>query len=99
MQILDAYTTSYSAAFPSKIIEEFFSNYSPNEINSIMVLSIGIATIGMYFVFINQLGRKVMLFIRTLGMGASALLLALSRNIVQYTFFLFLTYLFFSNDT
>ncbi|MHA1804181.1 MAG: MFS transporter [Promethearchaeota archaeon] len=103
VQILDAYTTTYTASFPSKIIEEFLPNYSPNEANSIMALSIGIATIGMYFVFINQflsdkVGRKTMLFITTLGMGASALLLALSSNIIQYTIFLFLTYLFFSSD-
>jgi MFS family permease len=68
-----------------------------------MALSIGIATIGMYFVFINQyladkLGRKFMLFITTLGMGISALLFSLSQNIIQFTIFLFLTYLFFSSD-
>jgi MFS family permease len=90
--ILDAYTTGYIAAFPSKIVEEFLSNYSVNEANSIMALSIGIATIGMYFVFINQyladkLGRKFMLFITTLGMGISALLFSLSQNIIQFTIF------------
>ena len=101
--ILDAYTTGYIAAFPSKIVEEFLSDYSVNQANSIMALSIGIATIGMYFVFINQyladkLGRKFMLFITTLGMGISALLFSLSQNIIQFTIFLFLTYLFFSSD-
>lgn len=101
--ILDAYTTGYIATFPSKIVEEFLSNYSVNQANSIMALSIGIATIGMYFVFINQyladkLGRKVMLFITTLGMGISALLFSLSQDIIQFTIFLFLTYLFFSSD-
>ncbi|MBD3253865.1 MAG: MFS transporter [Candidatus Lokiarchaeota archaeon] len=103
VQILDAYTTSYTAAFPSKIIEEFLSEYSANEANSIMALSVGIATVGMYFVFVNQyladkFGRKLMLFVTTLGMGASALLLALSTSIIQYTIFLFMTYLFFSSD-
>ena len=101
--ILDAYTTGYIAAFPSKIVEEFLSDYSVNQANSIMALSIGIATIGMYFVFINQyladkLGRKFMLFITTLGMGISALLFSLSQDIIQFTIFLFLTYLFFSSD-
>lgn len=103
VQILDAYTTSYTAAFPSKIIEEFLSGFSANEANSIMALTIGIATIGSYFVFVNQLladklGRKLLLFITTLGMGASALLLTLSTSINQYTIFLFMTYLFFSSD-
>ncbi len=103
VQILDAYTTTYTAVFPSKIAEEFLSGYSANEQAAIMAISIGIATIGMYFVFVNQfladkLGRRTMLFITTLGMGTAALFLALSQNIIQFTLFLFLTYLFFSAD-
>ncbi|TFG08949.1 MAG: MFS transporter [Promethearchaeota archaeon] len=103
VQILDAYTTSYTAVFPSKVAEEFLKGYSANEQAAIMALSIGIATVGMYFVFVNQfladkLGRRLMLFITTLGMGVSALFLALSQDIIQYTIFLFLTYLFFSAD-
>lgn len=103
VQILDAYTTTYTAVFPSKIAEEFLSGYSANQQAAIMAISIGIATIGMYFVFVNQyladkIGRRAMLFITTLGMGAAALLLALSQNIIQFTIFLFMTYLFFSVD-
>ncbi len=106
VQIMDAYTTTYTAAFPSKIIEEFLIIPYSMDINvaqAILSFSIGIATAGMYFVFFNQyfadkLGRKKMLGITTLGMGVSALLLALSINIWLYTIFLFCTYLFFSSD-
>jgi MFS family permease len=103
VQVLDAYTTTYTAVFPSRIAEEFLPNYSTNQQAAIMAISIGIATVGMYFVFINQyladkFGRRLMLFITTLGMGAAALLLALSQNIIQFTIFLFMTYLFFSAD-
>lgn len=103
VQIMDAYSTAYTATFPSKIIEEFLPGLSPNEADAIMAISIGIATTGMFFVFVNQslcdkLGRKAMLVLTTLGMALSALLLTLSSNIWSYTFFLFLTYLFFSSD-
>lgn len=68
-----------------------------------MALVTGIATVGMYIVLLNQylldkFGRKAMLVVTTLGMGISALLLALSVNIVMYTIFLFTTYIFFSSD-
>lgn len=100
---MDAYTTSYTAAFPSKIIEEFLSGYSVNEANAIYAICVGIATAGMYFVFITQyladkIGRKYMLAFTTFGMGFSALLLALSTSIIMFTIFLFCTYLFFSTD-
>lgn len=103
VQIMDAYTTSYTAAFPSKIIEEFLSGYSINEANAIYAICVGIATAGMYFVFITQyladkIGRKYMLAFTTFGMGFSALLLALSTSIIMFTIFLFCTYLFFSTD-
>ena len=97
VQIMDAYTTSYTAAFPSKIAEEFMVS------DTILQLMVAIATIGMYFVIFNQyfsdkFGRKIMLTVTTLGMGVSALFLALSTNAIIYTIFLFSTYLFFSSD-
>ncbi|MBD3194794.1 MAG: MFS transporter [Candidatus Lokiarchaeota archaeon] len=106
VQIMDAYTTSYTAAFPSKVIQEFLViPYGINETTAqaLMQIIIAIATIGTFFVFFNQFlsdkfGRKTMLFVTTLGMGLSALLLALSVNIILYTIFLFSTYLFFSSD-
>lgn len=106
VQIMDAYSTSYTAAFPSKIIKEFLITpfgLDATTSQAIMQIVIAIATLGIYFVFFNQyfsdkFGRKTMLFITTLGMGLSALLLALSINIYLYTVFLLLTYLFFNSD-
>ncbi|MHA1682255.1 MAG: MFS transporter [Promethearchaeota archaeon] len=103
VQITDAYTTSYTASFPSKIIEEFMPLLDPNIADSNMAFAVGIATLGMLIVLINQylvdkFGRRSMLIITTLGMGMSALLLAFSTNLVTYTLYLFLTYLFFSSD-
>ncbi len=103
VQITDSYTSSYTATFPSRISAEFLVGLSQNEQGSIMALVTGIATVGMYIVLLNQylldkFGRKAMLVVTTLGMGISALLLALSVNIVMYTIFLFTTYIFFSSD-
>jgi len=106
VQIMDAYTTSYTAAFPSKVIQEFLITpfgFDKTTSQAIMQIVIAIATLGIYFVFFNQyfsdkFGRKTMLFITTLGMGLAALLLALSINIFLYTVFLFCTYLFFNSD-
>jgi len=98
VEILDTYTTNYPNVIPSKIIEEFLSNYPENVATSIYMLCGAIATVGMYFVFLNQFmadkaGRKLLLGITVLGMGVSSLLLALSTNIIQYTIFLFLLYI------
>ena len=64
---------------------------------------VSIASIGMYFVFINQfladiIGRKKMLFIVLFGMGFSAFLLGFSPSLEIYTLFLFFLYMFFSSD-
>ncbi|MBN2157491.1 MAG: MFS transporter [Candidatus Lokiarchaeota archaeon] len=103
VQLLDSYSASYTGSFPSKIIEEFLSGYSQNKADSIMNLSIGLATLGMYFVFFSQgisdrFGRKLMLILTTFGMGLAALLLNFSVNIQTYTIFLVFTYMFVSSD-
>ncbi|TXT62026.1 MAG: hypothetical protein BAJALOKI3v1_690001, partial [Promethearchaeota archaeon] len=74
VQIMDAYTTSYTAAFPSKVIKEFLVDpfgMDPTIAQATMQIVIAIATLGIYFVFFNQyfsdkFGRKKMLFITTL---------------------------------
>jgi MFS family permease len=103
IQLLDSYSASYTGSFPSKIIEEFLSAYSQNKADSIMNLCIGLASLGMYFVFFSQgisdrFGRKPMLIITTFGMGIAALLLNFSTNIITYTIFLVFTYMFVSSD-
>jgi MFS family permease len=103
VEILDTYTTNYPNVIPSKVIDEFLSGFSENIANSIFSFSVAIATIGMYFVFFNQLladkfGRKVLLATTVLGMGLFSLLIMFSTGIVQYTIYLFLLYLFFSSD-
>ncbi|GEM_PF-2084016 len=103
VQIIDSYSASYTGAFPSKIIEEFLADYSRNDADATMNLSLGIATLGMYFAFFSQalsdkFGRKPLLVFTTLGMGVSALLLNFSYSIVSYTAILFLSYIFVSSD-
>ena len=104
VEITDTYSTLYPTAIPSKIIEEFLLPYHPlNVAESIMSLCISIATIGTYFVFLNQfladkIGRKKMLAFTVFGMGFSSLLLLTSTSIIAYTAYLFLLYIFFSSD-
>ncbi|MFX1255904.1 MAG: MFS transporter [Promethearchaeota archaeon] len=103
VEILDTYTTIFPTVIPSKIIEEFLGTYPLNVATSIFAISVGIATLGMYLVFFNQfmadrVGRKILLVFTVFGMGFSSLLLALSTDIIQYTIFLFLLYIFFSSD-
>lgn len=103
VEILDTYCTLYPTVIPSKVIEEFLGNYSQNVAQSIFALCIAIASIGTYFVFLNQymadrVGRKILLAFTVFGMGLSSLLLATSTNIIQYTIYLFMLYIFFSSD-
>ena len=65
IEILDAYTTAYPLVIPSNVIDEFLADMNRNTAQAIFSIGAGIATIGMYFVFINQyfadrFGRKIM---------------------------------------
>jgi MFS family permease len=95
--IFDTYTTQLPNAIGSFIIAEFSIDVS------LLSFMVSIASIGMYFVFINQfladiIGRKKMLFIVLLGMGVSSFLLGFSPSLEIYTLFLFFLYIFFSSD-
>jgi len=104
VEIIDTYSTTFPTAIPSKVIDEFLLPYNPiNVAQSIMAACISIATIGTYFVFLNQyladkVGRKKLLAFTVFGMGFSALLLFFSTSIVDYTIYLFLLFVFFSSD-
>jgi MFS family permease len=103
VEILDTYCTLYPTVIPSKVIAEFLSDYPLNVAHSIFAFCIAIASIGTYFVLLNQFladrkGRKILLAITVFGMAASSLLLATSTNIIQYTIYLFMLYIFFSSD-
>jgi len=103
VEILDTYTTNFPNVIPSKIIEEFLSGFSEDAGAAIFSICIAIASIGMYFVFFNQLladkfGRKILLATTVLGMGVFSLLTIFSTSIFDYTVYLFLLYLFFSSD-
>ena len=103
VEILDTYTTVFPTVIPSRIINEFLGGYPENVANSIMAIAIGIATVGTYFVFINQFladkfGRKILLVFTVFGMGFSSLLLFFSTSIIDFTIYLFLLYIFFSSD-
>ncbi len=103
IDLVDQYSTNYINTFPSVVIAEFLSDYSVEEGTAIYAFCVGIATFGMYFVFVNQyladkFGRKIMLAISSFGLGFSSLFLALSSNIIQFTIALFFVYVFFSSD-
>ncbi|TFF89409.1 MAG: MFS transporter, partial [Promethearchaeota archaeon] len=103
VNILDNYNTNFLNTFPSAIRAEFLSD-KPQEIGqSIYQLCVGLASFGMYFVFINQtladkFGRKALLILVTFGMSISCLLLFFSADITTFTIYLFLVYIFFSSD-
>ncbi len=103
VEILDTYSTLYPTVIPSKVIAEFLSNYPENVAHSIYAFCIAIASIGTYFVLLNQFladrkGRKILLAFTVFGMGFSSLLIATATNIIQYTIYLFMLYIFFSSD-
>ena len=103
VEVLDTYSTLYPTVIPSKVIAEFLSDSPENVANSTFAFFIAIASIGTYFVLLNQYladrkGRKILLAITVFGMGISSLLLATATNIIQYTIYLFMLYIFFSSD-
>ena len=103
VEILDTYCTLYPTVIPSKVIAEFLSEFPENVANSTFAFCIAIASIGTYLVLLNQYladrkGRKILLAITVFGMGISSLLLATATNIIQYTVYLFMLYIFFSSD-
>ncbi|MFX1285518.1 MAG: MFS transporter [Promethearchaeota archaeon] len=96
-EIFDTYTTLFWPVIDSFVITDFQIT------ESLYALCITIASVGMYFVFINQaisdrIGRKPMLFIVLLGMGVTSLLLSLAQTIYDFTLFLFLLFIWFSSD-
>ena len=104
VEIIDTYSTTFPTAIPSKVIEEFLLPYHALTVaQSIMAACISVATIGTYFVFLNQsladkIGRKKLLAFTVFGMGFSALLLFFSTSIIDYTIYLFMLFVFFSSD-
>ncbi|MHA1670639.1 MAG: MFS transporter [Promethearchaeota archaeon] len=103
VEILDTYTTNFPNVIPSKIIKTFLSGYPEKAASAIFSFSVAIASFGMYLVFFNQLaadriGRKILLILTVLGMGLTSLLIMFSSDIIQYTIYLFLLYMFFSSD-
>lgn len=101
MEIFDTYTTNLPNLIVSKVQEEFLG--LGEEAEGIMALVVGLASIGMLFVVVNQFladifGRKIFLFITMFGMGLASVFMFLSKTIYQYGISLFLLYIFFSSD-
>ncbi|MFX0145448.1 MAG: MFS transporter [Candidatus Hodarchaeota archaeon] len=97
VEILDTYSTNYLNVVVSDISSEFLVEIS------LFQIFVAIATLGMYFVFLNQyladkVGRKFLLVFTVFGMGISSLFIAFSTNIIVYTVFLFLLFFFFNSD-
>lgn len=95
--IFDSYNTSFYPMVVSFVIKDFGTNLS----TYYFYLSIG--SLGLYVVIFIQfltdvIGRKPMLIIAFFGMGLSAFILSLSRTIVEYSFGLFILFIFFSSD-
>ncbi|MFX1391616.1 MAG: MFS transporter [Promethearchaeota archaeon] len=97
VEILDTYTTNNLNVVVSEISGEFLVSIS------IFQIFVAIATLGMYFVFLNQyladkIGRKFLLVFTVFGMGITSLFINFATNIIVYTIFLFLLYFFFNSD-
>jgi MFS family permease len=103
IEILDTYTTNSLNVVVSNISAEFLPDLSENAAISLFQIFVAIATLGMYFVFLNQyladkVGRKFLLVFTVFGMGIASLFINFATNIVVYTIFLFLLYFFFNSD-
>lgn len=103
VEILDTYTTNNLNVVVSEISSEFFPDLSENAAISFYQIFVAIATVGMYFVFLNQyladkVGRKFLLVFTVFGMGIGSFFITFSTNIILYTVFLFLLYFFFNSD-
>ncbi len=93
----DTYATNYPNVIGSFIESEFSLTHST------FLLIMGIASAGMYFVFVNQylsdlFGRRVMMAVIMVGIGISSIIISTSMNPIQYTIGVFLLYIFFSSD-
>ena len=106
VDLIDAYSTNYITAVTSSVVTEFLvTPYGLPETTAEAIFSLcsGLATLGMYVVFFNQyladkFGRKKLLAFVTFGMGLGSLLLFFSFDIISFTIFLFIMYVFFSSD-
>jgi len=106
VDLIDSYSTNYITAVSSSVVTEFLVRpygLPPTTAEAIFSLCSGLATLGMYVVFFNQyladkFGRKKLLAFITFGMGFASLLLFFSFDIISFTIFLFIMYIFFSSD-
>lgn len=103
VEILDTYTTNNLNVVVSEISAEFFPFLTEDAAIAYYQLFLSIATLGMFFVVINQyltdkFGRKLILVFTIFGMGFFSLLISLSINIYMFTIFLFFMYFFFNSD-
>jgi MFS family permease len=101
MEIFDTYTTLFPNVIMSKVQGEFLKEYS--NASAVMAFVVGLASIGMLFVIVNQFladifGRRIFLFITMFGMGAASLGMFFSQTLIQYGISLFFLYIFFSSD-
>ncbi len=106
VDIIDSYSTNFITAVSSSVVTEFL--IIPHSLDAttgaaVFSLCSGLASLGMYVVFFNQyfadkFGRKKLLAFVTFGMGLGALLLFFSYDIISFTIFLFIMYIFFSSD-
>ncbi|MFX0188602.1 MAG: MFS transporter [Candidatus Hodarchaeota archaeon] len=103
VQILDTYTGFYNSVIPSKIVEEFLSDYPQNVANSIFAFFVAIASLGSYVAFLvwyssDRIGRKFLLVLTIFGLALSSLGILFSRNIIEYTIYRFLLTIFAASD-
>ncbi|MHA1819294.1 MAG: MFS transporter [Promethearchaeota archaeon] len=97
-EIFDSYNTSFYPSISSFIIADLFGNNV-----SFYYLSISVASIGLYVVFVVQflmdvVGRKPILITVFFGMALSLILLGTASTVPQFTFYMFLLFIFFSSD-
>jgi len=106
VDLIDSYSTNYITAVTSSVVTEFLITpygLPKTTAEALFSLCSGLATLGMYVVFFNQyladkFGRKKLLAFVTFGMGLGSLLLFFSFDIISFTIFLFIMYVFFSSD-
>lgn len=103
VQILDTYTQFYLTAIPSEVKRSFLSDFSKNMADSIFAIAVAVATIGSYVAFFvwylaDRVGRKALLLATVFGLAIGSLGILFSRNIIEYTIFYFIIWMFGISD-
>ncbi|TFG15192.1 MAG: MFS transporter [Promethearchaeota archaeon] len=103
VQILDTYTQFYLTAIPSEIKKSFLADLSKNTADSVFAIAVAVASIGTYIAFFvwylaDRVGRRPLLIVTVIGLSVGSLGIYFSNNIVDFTIFYLVIWVFGASD-